>query len=117
MQAITRRSFLGTTALLGTSAVLGDGFFGQARADKPINLAGWVFTPDTVKGYVNAYNQKCGGQVKYEAIPWAQYHPAMETRAFGGDMFDVMYCAHNFRERWYEHGLIRPLDDLPGCDE
>jgi multiple sugar transport system substrate-binding protein len=117
MKPTTRRSFLQTTSLLGASAVLADGLFGQARADKPVNLAGWVFKPDTVKDYVNVYNQKFGGQVKYEAIPWAQYHPSMETRAFGGDMFDVMYCAHNFRERWYENGLIRPLDDLPGVDE
>jgi ABC-type glycerol-3-phosphate transport system substrate-binding protein len=117
MTPITRRSFLRTTGLIGTSAVLADGLLSEARADKPINLAGWVFKPDTVKDYVNVYNQKFGGQVKYEAIPWAQYHPSMETRAFGGDMFDVMYCAHNFRERWYENGLIRPLDDLPGIDE
>jgi multiple sugar transport system substrate-binding protein len=96
---------------------LADGFFGEARADKPINFAGWVFKPDTVKDYVNVYNQKFGGQVTYEAIPWAQYHPTMETRTFGGEVFDVMYCAHNFRERWYENGLIRPLDDLPGIDE
>jgi len=117
MQHITRRSFLHTTGLLSTSAVLADGLLGEARADKPVNLAGWVFKPDTVKDYVDFYNQKLSGQVKYEAIPWAQYHPTMETRAFGGEIFDVMYCAHNFRQRWYENGLIRPLDDLPGIDE
>ena len=117
MQRITRRSFLRTTGLVGTSAVLADGLLGAARADKPINFAGWVFKPDTVQDYVNFYNQKLSGQVKYEAIPWAQYHPTMETRAFGGEIFDVMYCAHNFRQRWYENGLVRPLDDLPGIDE
>ena len=117
MKPTTRRSFLRTTGLLGASAVLADGFFGETRADKPINFAGWVFKPDTVKDYVDVYNQKFGGQVKYEAIPWAQYHPTMETRAFGGEVFDVMYCAHNFRERWYANGLIRSLDDLPGIDE
>ena len=117
MQRITRRSFLRTTGLVGTSAVLADGLLGAARAGKPINFAGWVFKPDTVQDYVNFYNQKLSGQVKYEAIPWAQYHPTMETRAFGGEIFDVMYCAHNFRQRWYENGLVRPLDDLPGIDE
>jgi len=116
MTPTTRRNFLRTTGLLGASALTG-GFVREARADKPINLAGWVFKPDTVKDYVNLYNQKFGGQVKYEALPWAQYHPTMETRNFGGDVFDVMYCAHNFRERWYENGLIRPIDDLPGVDE
>jgi len=117
MQRITRRSFLRTTGLVGTSAVLADGLLGAARAGKPINFAGWVFKPDTVQDYVNFYNQKLSGQVKYEAIPWAQYHPTMETRAFGGEIFDVMYCAHNFRQRWYENGFVRPLDDLPGIDE
>ena len=28
-----------------------------------------------------------------------------------------MYCNHNNRERWFENGLIRSLDDLPGVDE
>ena len=60
-----------------------------------------------MKDYVDFFNQKHGGQVKYEAIPWAQYHPTMETRAFAGEIVDVMYCNHNNRERWYENGLIR----------
>ena len=88
-----------------------------ARADKPINFSGWVFKPDTVKDYVSFYNQKHGGQVTYEAIPWATYHPTMETRAFAGEIVDVMYCNHNNRERWYENGLIRAVDDLPGTDD
>jgi multiple sugar transport system substrate-binding protein len=117
MTDISRRTFLRTASLLGASAAVAGGWHGVARADKPINFSGWVFKPDTVKDYVNFYNQKHGGQVKYEAIPWAQYHPTMETRTFGGEIFDVMYCAHNFRERWYENGLIRVLDDLPGMDE
>jgi len=29
----------------------------------------------------------------------------------------VMYCTHNNRERWYESGMIRGLDELPGMDE
>ena len=41
----------------------------------------------------------------------------METRAFAGEIVDVMYCNHDNRERWFENGLIRPLDDLPGMDE
>jgi len=28
-----------------------------------------------------------------------------------------MYCNHNNRERWFENGLIRAVDDLPGTDE
>ncbi len=41
----TRRAFLGQAGLLATSAVLADGLRGLARADKPINLSGWVFSP------------------------------------------------------------------------
>src|SRR5437867_8307938 len=74
MERITRRSFLQTTGLLGASAVLADGVFHETRADKPINFAGWVFKPDTVKDYVNVYNQKFGGQVTYEAIPRSEEH-------------------------------------------
>ena len=81
----TRRAFLGQAGLLAASAVLADGRRGVARADKPVNLSGWVFKPDTVKDYVNFYNQKHGGQVTYEAIPWEQYHPTMETRALEGE--------------------------------
>ena len=44
-----------------------------------------MFKPYTVNDYVKHYNQKFGGQVKYEAIPWAQYHPTMETRALAGE--------------------------------
>jgi multiple sugar transport system substrate-binding protein len=111
-----RRTFLGHAGL-GASALLASGAWTPAHADKPINFSGWVFKPDTVKDYVNFYNQKYGGQVKYESIPWAQYHPTMETRAFAGEIVDVMYCNHNNRERWFENGLIRAVDDLPGADE
>jgi multiple sugar transport system substrate-binding protein len=70
-----------------------------------------------VKDYVEFYNSKHGGQVKYEAIPWATYHSTMETRAFAGEVVDVMYCNSANREHWFENGLIRALDDLPGMDE
>ena len=118
MNPISRRRFLGTAGVLGAGALLaGEGARRPARADKPINFSGWVFKPDTVKDYVDFYNKKHGGQVKYEAIPWPNYHPTMETRAFSGEIVDVMYCAHNYRERWFENGLIRPVDELPGTDE
>ena len=117
MSGTSRRTFLTRAGLLGAGALLADGLRSSAHADKPVNLSGWVFKPDTVKDYVTFYNQKFGGQVKYEAIPWAQYHPTMETRAFAGEIVDVMYCNHNNRERWFESGLIRAVDDLPGVDE
>ena len=117
MTPINRRTFLRNAGLLGASAVLADGMLRPARADKPVNFSGWVFKPDTVADYVKFYNQKHNAQVKYEAVPWAQYHPTMETRALAGEIVDVMYCNHNNRERWYENGLIRPVDDLPGVDE
>ncbi len=117
MRRMNRRTFLEVAGLAGASTLLAEAFPTAARADKPINFSGWVFKPDTVKDYVNFYNQKFAGQVKYEAIPWAQYHPTMETRAFAGELVDVMYCNHNNRERWFESGLIRAVDDLPGVDE
>src|SRR5437867_5939686 len=117
MRRMNRRTFLEVAGLAGASTLLAEAFPTAARADKPINFSGWVFKPDTVKDYVNFYNQKFAGQVKYEAIPWAQYHPTMETRAFAGELVDVMYCNHNNRERWFESGLIRAVDDLPGADE
>ena len=118
MSRLDRRSFLKGAGMLGASTALAGAGARPARAaDKPINFSGWVFKPDTVKDYVDFFNKKHGGQVKYEAIPWAQYHPTMETRSFAGEVVDVMYCAHNFRERWHENGLLRKVDDLPGMDE
>ena len=115
--SLDRRSFLRNVGLLGASMAIADAVPPSARADRPINFSGWVFKPDTVKDYVSFYNQKFAGQVTYEAIPWAQYHPTMETRAFAGEIVDVMYCNHNNRQRWFESGLIRALDDLPGVAE
>jgi multiple sugar transport system substrate-binding protein len=115
--SMDRRSFLRNAGRLGASMAMAGAVPPTAGADKPINFSGWVFKPDTVKDYVSFYNQKFTGQVKYEAIPWAQYHPTMETRAFAGEIVDVMYCNHNNRQRWFESGLIRSLDDLPAVDE
>src|SRR5258705_1832740 len=117
MGTISRRTFLKNTGLLGAGIVLADGVGRVVHADRPVTFSGWVFKPDTVKDYVTFYNQKFGGQVKYEPLPWVQYHPTMETRALAGELVDVMYCVHNNRQRWYENGLIRPMDDLPGVEE
>src|SRR2546427_5610084 len=117
MTTIDRRTFLGAAGLATAAALLGEGALRSARADKPINFSGWVFKPDTVKDYVDFFNRKHGGQVKYDAVPWATYHPTMETRAMAGEIVDVMYCNSANRERWADNGLIRPLDDLPGMDE
>ena len=114
MSRLDRRTFLKGGGMLGAATALAGAGTRLARADKPINLSGWVFKPDTVKDYVDYFNRKHGGQVKYEALPWAQYHPTMETRAFAGEIVDVMYCAHNFRERWHENGLLRKVDDRAG---
>jgi len=114
---IDRRTFLGTAGLSAAAAILGEGALRSARADKPLNFSGWVFKPDTVKDYVDFFNKKHGGQVKYDAVPWATYHPTMETRAMAGEVVDVMYCNSANRERWVDNALIRPLDDLPGMDE
>ncbi|HZF04323.1 MAG TPA: extracellular solute-binding protein [Patescibacteria group bacterium] len=117
MTTIDRRTFLGTAGLSAAAAILGEGALRSARADKPLNFSGWVFKPDTVKDYVDFFNKKHGGQVKYDAVPWATYHPTMETRAMAGEVVDVMYCNSANRERWVDNALIRPLDDLPGMDE
>ncbi len=117
MTNLDRRTFLGAAGLSAVAAVLGDGAIHLARADKPVNFSGWVFKPDTVKDYVDFFNKKHGGQEKYAAIPWATYHPTMETRAMAGEVVDVMYCNAANRERWFDNGLVRALDDLPGMDE
>jgi multiple sugar transport system substrate-binding protein len=114
---IDRRTFLGAAGFSAAAALLGEGALRLAQADKPINFSGWVFKPDTVKDYVDFYNKKHGGQVKYDAVPWATYHPTMETRALSGEIVDVMYCNSANRERWFDNGFIRALDDLPGMDE
>ncbi len=79
----TRRAFPRQAGIVGGAALVVDGSFRVAAADRPINFAGWVFKPDTVKDYVELYNKKSGGQVKYEAIPWAQYHPTTRRSALG----------------------------------
>ena len=69
MSTISRRRFLGNAGLLGAGAVLAEGALRGARADKPINFSGWVFKPDTVKDYVNFYNQKHGGPGEVRGHP------------------------------------------------
>jgi hypothetical protein len=72
MRTISRRTFLGSAGLVAAARVLADGSGRVVHADKPITFSGWVFKPDTVKDYVTFYNQKLGGRVKYEPLPWVQ---------------------------------------------
>src|SRR5260370_1994081 len=113
MRAISGRPFLGNAGLLGAATVLGDGLGRSAHADKPVTFSGWVFKPDTVKDYVTFYNQKFGGQVKDEPLPWVQYHPTMETRALAGELVYAMNCAPNNRHPSHKNGSIRPLTTPP----
>ena len=73
---ITRRSVLKGTGLLGAALATG-ATFGRARAAQPVKFAGWTFKPETVQDYVTLYNQKFSGDVKYETVPWPQYHPSV----------------------------------------
>ncbi len=88
----------------------------RARASTPINLVGWTFRPDMVQAYVDFFNKKYEQQVSYSTLPWPQFHPTLEQRFFANDIVDVMYCTHNNRQRWFENGMIRQLEDLPGFD-
>ena len=63
----------------------------QAKAANPVKFSGWTFKPDTVKDYVDFYNKTYNAQVQYEPIPWPQYHPTMETRAFAGEVGTAPY--------------------------
>ena len=99
MQTVTRRNFLKQAGALGVSAALAGSLPRQAMAAKPVKFSGWTFKPDAVKDYVDFYNKTYNAQVQYEPIPWPQYHPTMETRAFAGEVVDVMYCTHDNRER------------------
>src|SRR5262249_61548383 len=105
---IPRRSVLRGAGLLAGPMATGAGFR-SARAGQPVKLAGWTFKPETVQDYVTMYNQKYAAEVKYETVPWPQYHPSLETRAFGGDIVDVMYCTHNNREGWFDSRVSRRL--------
>lgn len=87
-----------------------------SRASAPIALVGWTFRPDMVQQYIDLFNQKYEQQVGYSTLPWPQFHQTLEQRFFAGDIVDVMYCFHSFRERWSQRGMIQPLDDLPGVD-
>jgi len=117
MPTVTRRDFLKQASALGISAVAAGSLPRRAVASSPVKFSGWTFKPDTVQDYVDFYNRTYKAQVQYEPIPWPQYHPTMETRAFAGEVVDVMYCTHDNRERWFDSGMIQALDDLPGIDE
>lgn len=117
MGAITRRRLLSNAALATLAATVGGTGMRRARAATPIALVGWTFRPDMVQSYVDLFNQKYGQQVDYSTLPWPQFHPTLEQRFFAGDIVDVMYCTHNNRQRWFENGMIRKLNDLEGFDE
>src|SRR5262249_17646206 len=108
---ITRRSVLKGASLLGAAVATG-ATVGSARAAQTVKFAGWTFKPETVQDYVNLYNQKFAADVKYETVPWPQYHPSLETRAFGGDTVAGMYCTHNNRHPPYPTRIIPPPHKL-----
>lgn len=115
--SINRRQLMAGAGAASVATLSGAGRFGAAQAAAPINFVGWTFRPDMVQGYVDFYNKSYGEKVAYSTLPWPQYHQTLEQRAFAGDIVDVMYCFHTFRERWAQTGMIRTLDDLPGVDE
>lgn len=115
MLATTRRQFLAGSGALSLSAAMGA--LRPARAGAPIQYISWTFRPDMVQSYVDFFNKTFNEQVKYSTLPWPQYHPTLEQRAFANEIVDVMLTFHTFRERWSGNGLIRTLDDLPGVDE
>ena len=116
MRVTNRRDLLAGAGALSTAAAVG-GFPSPARAASPINFIGWTFRPDMVQSYVDFFNKTYSEQVNYSTLPWPQFHQTLEQKAFAGEIVDVMYCFHSFRERWSQTGLIRPLDDLPGIDD
>ena len=113
----TRRQLLQNAGLLSVAATMGGLGLKSARAAAaPINLVGWTFRPEMVQGYVDFFNKKYEEQVNYSTLPWPQFHPTLEQRFIAGDIVDVMYCTHNNRQRWFEKGMIRNLEDLEGFD-
>jgi multiple sugar transport system substrate-binding protein len=112
MVTITRRKLLMGAGAASLAAAFG---VRPARAAAPIQYVSWTFRPDMVQKYIDLFNSTYGEQVKYSTLPWPQYHQTLETRAFAGDVVDVMLCFHTFRERWSKAGQIRALDDLPGA--
>src|SRR2546426_9818147 len=111
MSRMDRRTFLELAGIAGASTLLAEAFPSSARADKPINFSGWVFKPDTVKDYVDFFYKKHGGQVKYDDVSSATYHPTMDIRAMAGEFMDVMDCNTANRTRRADNYLIRPLAD------
>lgn len=114
----TRREFI-RNAGLGALAVAAGGLSrpGLARAAPQIALVGWTFRPDMVQTYIDMFNEKYGEDVDYSTLPWPTFHPTLEQRFFAGEIVDVMYCTHNNRQRWFERGMIRNIEDLEGFDE
>lgn len=113
MLATTRRELLAGAGALSLSAALGAR---SARAANPIQYVSWTFRPDMQQTYIDFFNKTYKEDVKYSTLPWPQYHPTLEQRAFAGEIVDVMLTFHTFRERWSQNGLIRTLDELPGAD-
>jgi ABC-type glycerol-3-phosphate transport system substrate-binding protein len=115
MLATTRRGLLAGAGALSLSAAMGS--IRSAKAAAPIQYVSWTFRPDLQQANVDFFNKTHNEDVKYSTLPWPQYHPTLEQRAFAGEIVDVAQTFHTFRERWSQNGLIRTLDELPGADE
>lgn len=110
-----RRQLLKGAGAVSIAAVVGS--LRSAQAAAPIQYVSWTFRPDMVQGYIDFFNKTYNEQVSYSTLPWPQYHPTLEQRAFANEIVDVMLTFHTFRERWSQNGLIRTLDDLPGVED
>lgn len=115
----SRREFLTTGAAAGLGVALGPGAPGSraGAAARKIKFAGWAYNPQLVAENAKYFSQKYGIEVDYGPLPWPGYQETMETRFFGGEVVDVMYAFHPYRERWYRNGMIRSLEGFPGVDE
>lgn len=117
MKVLTRRKLLYNAGLAALAGTFGAAATRAGHAAAPVALVGWTFRPDMVQAYIDAFNTKYAEQVNYSTLPWPQFHQTLEQRFFAGDIVDVMYCFHSYRERWSQRGMIRSLDDLPGVDK
>ncbi|WP_448956267.1 ABC transporter substrate-binding protein [Labrys neptuniae] len=116
MTGLTRRVLLRNSGLALLAGSFSAMDIGIGHAAKPVALVGWTFRPDMVQAYIDFFNKKYAEGVNYSTLPWPQFHQTLEQRFFAGDIVDVMYCFHSYRERWSQRGMIRSLDDLPGID-